>query len=162
MTRSSTLAVFNKVYFKFTRSLGRLQPAAHFVQGAPLTPEPLPGIVLMQIRRGNQFIPHILWPPTGVAPHDPSSPLLTLSGPATIPDPAPETKRLEFKAALSVPCPSPVRPLSVPCPSPGSWTKGVKRSVGLGLPCPPEAAPNPITVAQGGVGILHSLHPISY
>lgn len=152
----------SKVYFKFTRSQGRLQPAAHFVRelhwplshcrglswcksgggtnssshnsirhlhiehlhprkSANTTPPPLP--------------PHILSPPTGVAPCDPrgslcpcsppvspgspSCPLLTLSGPATIPDPAPETGRLEFKvnvpfsaSVCGLPCPAPVRPLS--------------------------------------------------
>lgn len=113
--------------------------------GTTLTSEPLLGIVLMQIRRGNQFnvaqfdqtsaywasaphenLPILTLPPSPspsfyapyphqmrVAPHDPkgsfcpcgpaaspfssSSTLLTLSGLATIPDPAPETGRLEFK-----------------------------------------------------------------
>lgn len=58
------------------------------------------------------------------APHPPplvslSCPLLTLSGPATIPDPAPETGQVEFKvnvpfsaSVCGLPCVASVRPLS--------------------------------------------------
>lgn len=135
----------------------RLRAAAHFVRGSAadhgwprLTPAPRPGIVLMQIMRGNQFsgaqfdqtsaywasaphenLPILAPPPTPLlmhaghphtkwgAPGDPegsrcpcSPPTslcgllttpLTLSGPATIPGPAPETAWLEFKVNVPVP-----------------------------------------------------------
>lgn len=149
----------SKVYFKFTRSQGRLQPAAHFVQGNSADPWAAAGdcpdanqegepihrstirldICILSIctprKSANTYPPPPRWPPMRVAPTTPgpacvpaphppplvslSCPLLTLSGPATIPDPAPETGQVEFKvnvpfsaSVCGLPCVASVRPLS--------------------------------------------------
>lgn len=129
----------NKVYFKFTRSQGRLQPAAHFVQGNSADPwatardcpdanqegEPIHrrtirlDICILSIctpwKSANTYppspnCPHIPWPPTGVAPHDPRGslcPCLPLLSP-----------------------PDPVRP------SYNTWPRPRDRTIGVQGKCP--------------------------